>query len=52
MRNAFEGEHGTAETFHEAVQGVSSLLPVSLGRLRRKSEMVSGLQANLADFGD
>ncbi len=45
------GEYGTAETFHDAVRGVAPLLPVSLGRLRRKSELVSGLQANLADFG-
>lgn len=50
VRNAFEGEHGTAETFGEAVRGVTERLPISLGRLRRKSTMAAGLQANLADF--
>jgi len=32
VRNAFEGEHGTAETFGEAVRGVADHLPVPLGR--------------------
>ncbi|MFC5279848.1 DNA repair protein NreA [Halorubrum rubrum] len=50
VRNAFEGERGTAETFGEAVRGVADHLPISLGRLRRKSTMAAGLQANLADF--
>ncbi|WP_066412115.1 DNA repair protein NreA [Halorubrum aethiopicum] len=52
VRNAFEGERGTAETFGEAVRGVTDHLPISLGRLRRKSTMAAGLQANLADFTD
>ena len=52
VRNAFEGEHGTAETFGEAVRGVAEHLPVSLGRLRRKSTLAAGLQANLGDFVD
>ena len=52
VRNAFEGERGTAETFGEAVRGVADHLPVSLGRLRRKSTLAAGLQANLADFVD
>ena len=52
VRNAFEGERGTAETFGEAVRGVAEHLPVSLGRLRRKSTMAAGLQANLGDFVD
>ena len=52
VRNAFEGERGTAETFGEAVRGVADHLPVSLGRLRRKSTMAAGLQANLGDFAD
>ncbi|OYR55716.1 DNA repair protein NreA [Halorubrum halodurans] len=50
VRNAFAGERGTAETFGEAVRGVAEHLPVSLGRLRRKSTMAAGLQATLADF--
>ena len=50
VRDAFEGEHGTAETFGEAVRGVADHLPVSLGRLRRKSTMAAGLQADLGDF--
>ena len=52
VRDAFDDEFGTAETFEGAVRGVSEHLPVSLARLRRKSTMVSGLQANLADFLD
>ena len=52
VRNAFEGEYGTAETFGEAVRGVADHLPVPLARLRRKSTMVAGLQANLGDFVD
>ena len=50
VRNAFDGEFGEAETFHGAVQEIAPQLPVSLAGLRRKSNMLSGLQANLADF--
>lgn len=50
VRNAFEGEYGEAETFHGAVRELVDQLPVSLPALRRKSELLSGLQANLADF--
>ncbi|WP_135827984.1 DNA repair protein NreA [Halorussus halobius] len=50
VRNAFDGEYGEAETFHGAVRALSDQLPVSLPALRRKSELLSGLQANLADF--
>ena len=49
-RESLAGEHGEAETFHEAVSTVATQLPVSLGALRRKSEMVAGLQATLSDF--
>ena len=52
VRNAFEGEHGTAATFGEAVRGVVEHLPIPLGRLRRKSTMAAGLQADLGDFVD
>ncbi|WP_152040579.1 DNA repair protein NreA [Salinigranum salinum] len=51
VRDAFDEEGGRAETLGEAVRSVSEYLPVSLGRLRRKSTMVSGLQATLTDFG-
>jgi hypothetical protein len=50
VRNAFDAEHGEAQTFHDAVAAVAARLPVSLGTLRRKSELVSGLQATLSDF--
>jgi hypothetical protein len=50
VRNAFEGEFGAAETFHGAVREIAPQLPVALASLRRKSEMLSGLQANLGDF--
>jgi len=50
VRNAFEGESGTAETFHDAVRTIVPELPVSMAALRRKSELVSGLQADLRDF--
>lgn len=50
VRNAFEGEYGEAETFHGAVREIVPQLPVSQTDLRRKSEMLSGLQANLGDF--
>ena len=51
VRNAFDGDHGEAETFHAAVAGVAEHLPVSLDRLRRKSELAAGLQSNLSAFG-
>jgi hypothetical protein len=50
VRNAFEGEYGEAETFHDAVSEVATQLPVSLARLRRKSELAAGLQSNLSAF--
>jgi hypothetical protein len=51
VRHAFDGDYAVAETFHEAVQQLESALPCSLAALRRKSAMVSGLQASLRDFG-
>jgi len=60
VRNAFEdpegvpeelaGRYGVTETFRDAVTNVTEQLPVSLSALRRKSEMVAGLQATLSDF--
>jgi hypothetical protein len=50
VRHAFEGEHGVAETFHGAVRELLPQLPVSLGALRRKSNLVAGLQTSIADF--
>jgi hypothetical protein len=50
VRHAFEGEPATAETFHDAVRQLTPRLPVSLGALRRKSELVSGIQSRLGDF--
>ena len=49
--DAFEGEPAVAETFHGAVREIARDLPVSLAALRRKSELVAGLQADLTDFG-
>ncbi|MCU4739901.1 Nre family DNA repair protein [Halobacteria archaeon AArc-m2/3/4] len=51
VRNAFDGEYGEAETFHGAVKAVTTQLPVSHQRLRRKSELAAGVQANLSAFG-
>ncbi|WP_254765702.1 DNA repair protein NreA [Salinilacihabitans rarus] len=51
VRNAFEGEYGTAETFHGAVAAVASRLPVSRERLQRKSELAAGLQSSLSAYG-
>ncbi len=50
VRNAFDGEHGEAETFADAVRSVTEHLPASLGRLRQKSTMAAGLQSSLSDF--
>jgi hypothetical protein len=50
VRNAFEGDPATAESFHGAVRDVADHLPVSLARLRRKSTMAEGVQAGLTDF--
>jgi hypothetical protein len=44
------GEYATAESFHAAIKGLEPRLPISLGDLRRKSEMAAGIQAQLSDF--
>jgi len=51
VRNAFEGEPGVGQTFSETLSAVADQLPVSVGALRRKSELVAGLQSQLSDFG-
>jgi hypothetical protein len=52
IRHAFEQDKtGEAESFHDAVRELAPHLPVTLAELRRKSGMVSGLQAQLGDFG-
>ena len=50
VRNAFADQGAEAETFHAAVRGIEPQLPVSMNALRRKSDLVSGIQAALADF--
>lgn len=50
VRNAFESEHGVAESMGSALRGLESNLPVSLARLRRKSTMVAGVQSRLDAF--
>jgi hypothetical protein len=50
IRHAFEGGPATAETFHDAIGQLEGTLPVSLADLRRKSELVAGIQSQLTDF--
>jgi hypothetical protein len=50
IRNAFDQRPATAETFHDAVNQLTSLLPVDSDALRRKSDMVSGVQSQLSNF--
>ena len=50
VRNAFEGEPGVGQTFAETVSAVADQLPVPMGALRRKSNLVAGLQSTLSDF--
>ncbi|WP_159901176.1 DNA repair protein NreA [Salinirussus salinus] len=50
IRDAFEGEPAVAESFHAAVRQLAPQLPVSLDALRRKSELVAGVQSQLTDF--
>jgi hypothetical protein len=52
VRNAFEDEPGIAETFHDAVSAIEPQLPISSTRLRRKSEMVAGIQTSLERFNN
>ena len=50
VRNAFEGEPGIGQTFGETLDAIADQLPVPMGALRRKSELVAGLQSQLSDF--
>jgi hypothetical protein len=50
IRHAFEGEPAVAESFGGALRELAGRLPVSLGRLRRRSELVAGRQSQLTDF--
>jgi hypothetical protein len=55
VRNAFDEsetpvERGTAETFHDAVSGITTQLPITVETLRRKSELVAGVQSQLSNF--
>jgi hypothetical protein len=50
IRDAFEDEPAVAESFHAAVSQLAPQLPVSLDALRRKSELVAGIQSQLTDF--
>jgi hypothetical protein len=50
IRHAFESEPAVAETFHDAIAELAPELPVSLAQLRRKSELVAGIQSQLSDF--
>jgi len=50
VRHAFDGEHGTSETFDGAVSDIVDLLPVSMADLRRQSTLVAGRQSGLDAF--
>jgi hypothetical protein len=50
IRHAFENEPGVAESFRGTIGELAPRLPVSTTDLRRKSELVAGLQSQLTDF--
>jgi hypothetical protein len=50
VRNAFEGEHAVAESFHDAIAQLAPELPISMADLRRKSDLVAGIQSQLSEF--
>ncbi|GAA0456252.1 Nre family DNA repair protein [Halococcus dombrowskii] len=52
VRNAFDGESGTAESFGDALRQLEPQLPISLARLRRKSSLAAGVQSSLSAFGN
>ena len=50
IRNAFDQRAATAETFHDAIKQLMTVLPASSAALRRKSNMISGVQSQLSNF--
>ncbi len=50
VRHAFEGSHGTAETFDAALADIRTVFPVSMNDLRRHSRLVAGRQSRLDSF--
>ena len=50
VRAAVDGEYGEAETFHDAVRELAPRLPIPFSQLRRKSNLVAGVQSSLAEF--
>jgi len=52
VRDALTGEGAAAESFHGAIRQLAPLLPISFERLRRKSELVAGVQSTLDGFGE
>jgi hypothetical protein len=50
VRNAFEGECGTAESLHDALRTLAPRLPIDATRLRRSSRLAAGLQSTLDRF--
>ena len=52
VRNAFDNGSREFDDFNDAVTSVVEQTPVSLERLRRKSEMLSGVQRSLEWFND
>lgn len=51
VRNAFEEQGAIAEGFASAATEVLGRLPLPAERVRRKSTLLAGRQADLADFG-
>ncbi len=50
IRHAFEGNHGTSETFENAISTIGTHLPVSLAALRQQSTLAAGRQSGLDAF--
>lgn len=51
VRNAFDDSTpAVTETFHDAVDTITEQLPVPYATLRRKSDLVSGVQSRLTEY--